>query len=363
MKINSVNFSLEKNMFLWLVAMVLFSCSPSLFAQTEENKSLNVIVFGKLPPPESITRIVSAGPVSDPLLVSLAPKKLLGISGNTFESGYKKYFPKEVGSLPSTGRIANRASTFPFEKLVALKPNMVIDLGNTSETYISTAERVYRQTGIPYVLVDGRLADTAQQIREVARLVGEEERGAVLANFADQILTDAARVREDKTKKKIKVFYGRGANGLETGLPGSIHTEVLDLLGAENAAASAGENIIGKVSMEQLMQWQPDVIVTVDPGFYQELEKGSGVWGKINAVKHKRFYLAPSQPLGWLDRPPSLNRLLGVIWMRRLLYPETMPEDYFHEQIQTYYKLFYGYDLKSESLKKILGDPEGWPTL
>lgn len=340
-----------------LFAAFLLLIASSASAQAAEKDSLIVATFGTLTPPEKVERIISAGPVSDPLLASLAPSKLLGISGTMFESGYKKYFPAQVGNLPSTGRIANRASTFPMEKLVALKPDMIIDLGNVSDVYISTAERVYQQTGVPYVLVDGRLVDSAQQIRDVAKLVGENERGSVLANLADKILADAARVREDKTKKKIKVFYGRGADGLETGLSGSIHTEVLDLLGAENAAAAAGEKIIGRVSLEQLIQWQPDVIVTIDRNYYETLKKG-GIWEKIDAVKSKRFYLAPDQPLGWLDRPPSINRLLGVIWMQRLLYPETISDERFRSEIKAYYKLFYSYDLGDEELNRFLGD--GW---
>ncbi len=313
---------------------------------------------GTPPAPEKIKRVVSAGPVSDPLLASLIPDKLLGISTDMFDSGYKKYFPKAIADLPHTGRIANRASTFPIEKLMALKPDLIIDLGSIEEVYVSTAMRVHQQTGIAYALVDGRLPDTARQIREVAALVGANERGAALANFADQVLAEAAKVRTDPNKKKVKVYYGRGADGLETGFPGSIHVEILDLLGANNVTAAAGEKMTGRISLEQLMQWQPDVIVTIDHHFYETLKKG-GVWSKLDAVKNKHFYLAPSfQPLGWFDQPPSVNRLLGVIWAQRLLFPETMSEERFRSEIQAYYKLFYGYDLSDTELTQILG--ESW---
>lgn len=31
-------------------------------------------------------------------------------------------------------------------------------------------------------------------------------------------------------------------------------------------------------------------------------------------------------PFGWFDAPPSLNRLLGVQWLARLLHPTLFPE-------------------------------------
>lgn len=348
---------MKKRLFMMSRAVLFAVLLVSFSLNAQERHTLIAAAHGELPAPENIKRVVSAGPVSDTLLASLIPEKLLGLSGKMFEDGYKKYFPKTVGDLPVTGRIANRASEFPMERLVALKPDVIIDLGNTNDTYISAAERVYRQTGIPYILVDGRLPDTARQLREVAALLGVDERGAVLANFAERILAEAAKRRADSGGKKIKVYYGRGVDGLETGLSGSIHSEMLDLLGAENAAAPAGEKVIGRVSLEQLMQWQPDVIVTIDRNFYATLKKG-GVWRKLDAVKNKRFYLAPAGQFGWLDHPPSVNRLLGMIWMQRLLYPEAISDARFRSEIQAYYQLFYGYSLGNDELTHLLG--EGW---
>jgi iron complex transport system substrate-binding protein len=345
-----------KQWVLSVIAVFMLLCSLMVMAQTPEKNTLIAASFGDVPPPEKITRVIAAGPVADILLISIAPEKLIGISGHHTGVVYdksKKYFSEMIRNVPSTGRIAGRGTTFPFEKLVALKPDVIIDVGNVGDTYVSTAKRANEQTGAPFVLVDGRLLESARQIREVAALLGANERGVVLANFADQVLSDAARVRQDTTKKKVRVFYGRGADGLETGLAQSIHTEAIDLVGADNVAAAAGEKISSRVSLEQLIQWKPDMIVTLDANFYETLKKG-GVWGQLDAVKNKRFYLIPSVPFGWIDHPPSINRLLGVIWMQRTLYPETMSEELFHAKIQAYFKLFYGYDLSDDELKQIL---------
>ena len=37
-------------------------------------------------------------------------------------------------------------------------------------------------------------------------------------------------------------------------------------------------------------------------------------------------YVPPDVPFGWFDAPPSLNRLLGVQWLARILHPDLFPE-------------------------------------
>ena len=45
----------------------------------------------------------------------------------------------------------------------------------------------------------------------------------------------------------------------------------------------------------------------------------------ISAVRDGRIYVPPDVPFGWFDSPPSRNRLLGVQWLARILYPQLFP--------------------------------------
>jgi iron complex transport system substrate-binding protein len=40
-----------------------------------------------------------------------------------------------------------------------------------------------------------------------------------------------------------------------------------------------------------------------------------------------RIHLAPTLPYVWIDFPPSVNRLIGLRWLARILYPQVFPED------------------------------------
>ena len=63
--------------------------------------------------------------------------------------------------------------------------------------------------------------------------------------------------------------------------------------------------------MEQLLLWNPDVIFSQYPEFLQTL-KDNPQWQQLSAVKMDTF-LIPNNPFGWLDSPPSVNRLLGYV--------------------------------------------------
>lgn len=307
------------------------------------NKQL-LYVYGTLPANKPITRVISAGGPSDVLLLSLAPEKMLGMASANKDPRRSAYFSATIAKMPAIGRLSGRGSTLSIEKLIALKPDVIIDVGNVTASYRSQAQRLSEQTKIPYVLVDGNLADAPQQLREVGKLLGVPERGNALAQMAASILSSARQTAAaQKGKPALKVYFGRGIDGLETGLAGSIHSEAIEYIGAINVAQSGNKKILSRVSMEQVLVWQPEVLLTQDPQFYQSVLRHKA-WQSVKAVKNKRVYLVPALPYGWLDGPPSINRLLGLIWLQKNLYPQAAPSVY-DEQIKRYFKLFYDHDL------------------
>jgi iron complex transport system substrate-binding protein len=66
--------------------------------------------------------------------------------------------------------------------------------------------------------------------------------------------------------KRPRVYYARGPRGLETGLGGSINVETIEFLGARNVAGDTRGGL-ANVSIEQVLLWDPEVIVTIDKDF------------------------------------------------------------------------------------------------
>ncbi|MDU8923817.1 ABC transporter substrate-binding protein [Pasteurellaceae bacterium LIM206] len=326
-----------------LASLALLSCLPKPLRAENLLRTSN-----NLPASRQIKRVLSAGRVADVILLSLAAEKLVGISMEQLPSPVKRYFPEQIRQIPRVGRLVGRGSTAPLEKIVAMRPDIIVDVGSTSKIYLDTAEKISRQTQIPYVVIDGRFEQTAEQIRQLAALIDERQRGEQLAGLAQIIMEKTHKTLQHDTA--LSVYSGRGADGLETGLSGSIHTEVLDWLGAKNAAESVGEKMIARVSAEQILLWNPQVIITHDVNFYATLRQPHPIWSKVAAVRNKRVFLIPTAPFGWLDQPPGVNRLLGCLWLAHKLAPQKFPATETAVLIRRYFQLFYQYELSDQEL-------------
>jgi iron complex transport system substrate-binding protein len=146
------------------------------------------------------------------------------------------------------------------------------------------------------------------------------------------------------------VYYARGPRGLETGLGGSINVETIELLARNVAAATRGG--LANVSIEQVLLWNPDVIVTIDKDFAASV-RSDPAWASVAAVRSGRVHLSPKLPFGWVDFPPSVNRLIGLWWLAKILYPELFPED-IRVLTRDFYRRFYHVTLTDPQVDRVL---------
>jgi len=287
--------------------------------------------------PGKVARVFPAGPPAAILLYTLAPDLLLGWPrANRPEEC--AYMMPDVCTRPEVGRITGRGNTANLESVIALKPDLILDVGSTSATFVSLAERVQQQTGIPYALLDGRFDGISATYRKLGELVGRQNDAEKLARYADDTLkTITGRIAAIAPSARARVYYARGPRGLVTGLGGSINVETIEML-AQNVA---GENKGGlaNVSIEQVLLWNPDVIVTIDQDFAATV-RNDPAWGSVKAVRDGRVHLSPKMPFGWVDFPPSVNRLIGLWWLAKILYPGKFPED-MRALTRDFYAMFY----------------------
>jgi iron complex transport system substrate-binding protein len=194
-------------------------------------------------------------------------------------------------------------------------------------------------------------------------MLGVPERGETLARYAEDLFKrlDGAltAVPEDK---RPRVYLARGPDGLETGLKGSINTEIIERAGGRNVADAQDQRRgIANVSPEQLLLWNPDIIITWDRNFHDKVTtKVDSVWQSLAAVQGKRVYLAPTAPFGWIDRPPSINRLIGLSWLANIFHGDKFPFD-IRRDVSAFYKLFYHVDVADADLETLIAWADGKP--
>ena len=303
--------------------------------------------------PDRVSRIYASGPPASIYLYVLKPQALLGWP-RALHAEERPYIAPAYRDLPATGRLTGRGNEGNLERMLALKPDLIVDVGSVTPTYVDLANRVQKQTGIPYILIDGRFDNSAGAIRQLGKAIGVTERAETLARDIERNLARAellvAGIAPDK---RPRVYLARTADGLETGLQGSINSELIERAGGVNVMTAAdGRRGLVRVSMENLYLANPDTIVTWDADFHASVWTNS-LWQGIDAVAKKRVYLSPVLPFGWIDRPPSLNRLVGLNWLLHLLHPDRIQGD-LRSEVRDFYRLYYHVDLDERALSQLM---------
>ena len=282
-------------------------------------------------------RVFPAGPPAEILIYSLAPELLIGWS-NARQPDDCTYLLPDICARPEVGRLTGRGNTANLESVIALKPDLILDVGSTTETYISLANRTQDQTGIPYALLDGRFLSLPASYQKLGRLTGRESAGSDFSGYCKRTVDAITnRIASVPMEKRPRVYAARGPRGLITGLGGSINVETIELVARNVASENKGG--LANVSIEQVLLWNPDVIVTIDRDFAASV-RSDPAWASVKAVRDGRVHLSPKAPFGWVDFPPSANRLIGLWWLGKILYPDKFPED-IRVLTRDFYTMFY----------------------
>ena len=310
--------------------------------------------------PDEVKSVFAAGPPAMVLVYVMKPETLTGWP-RALRPDEVDYVAEPYRNLPETGRLTGRGGEANLERVLEIKPDLIVDFGSVRDTYIDLANRVQEQTGIPYVLIDGRFENTAEALRLMGEVLGVPERGEMLAKDVEDTFARIDAILKDVPEAdRQDTYLARGPDGLETGMKGSINTEIIERAGGLNVADDGGRTQgLVQSSMEQVIVADPGMIVTWDRNFYDKVWDDP-LWSGISAVKDGKVYLSPTAPFGWIDRPPSLNRMIGLKWMARLYFPEQWPGD-LRDETREFYKTYYHVDLNDEELDRLLEWAEGRP--
>ena len=297
--------------------------------------------------PEPIERVMPANPTAEVLVYVLAPDKLAGAGREARHAGTVTRRVPVLTWRPGMGP-ASMAATAR-----RVRADLIIDAGPVTPPRAAFADQVQQLSGIPYILVDDSFARMPSMLRGIGAILGVGERARHLGRYAeDTINTIRGRLLIQGTSTRPRVYYGRQADGLEAALPGSPEGEAIDQAGAINVAGALGRGGLAEIAPAQLDEWNPEIIIAERRSFYDALRR-SRAWRRLAAVSHKRVYLAPAYPYGWIDDPDGVNRLIGLHWLSGLFYPDQNQED-LRSATCEFYDLFYGIKLTNGQIETML---------
>lgn len=326
--------------------------------ETAETREITDMAGRKVtvPTAENIESVFSAGPVAAIFLYMVVPDKLLGWNYE-LNDVEKSIILDKYQDLPNFGM----GDAVNYEAVIAANPTIAINSGKINDAMVSDCDALSESLGIPVVAVDNELNNSAEAFRFMGELLGVEDHAEELAQYAEQVFTDINALSDIPEEKKVSVYFGNGEDSLETAPRGSQHAQILDVINAVNVAdLELGDGSRVQISAEQLLAWDPDVIVV--NGEPKADKSGSSAaedilsnpdYASLKAVQDQKVYGTPNAPFSWVDRPAGPNRLIGMRWFSALIYPEYIKCD-INEEIHKFFDLFYHVDLSDEQLENVL---------
>lgn len=313
--------------------------------QTETTRVFTDSCGREVTVPADIQKVAVSGPLAQMVVFAIAPDKMVGVA-NAWDESAKAYFDAKYLELPLLGQLYGGKGELNLETLLAAEPDVVIDVGEPKDSMAEDLDALQEQTGIPFVHIDAYLAsmdDTYAMLGDLLAMPNEA-----------QGLADYCRYAYDKVKaiadsvEKVDLLYVTGEEGLNVIARGSYHAEVIDMLCNNLAVVDepSSKGTGNEVDMEQILNWNPDAVIFAPGSIYSTVADNEN-WQTIPAIRDGRYYEVPMGPYNWMGFPPSAQRILGMQWMAKVLYPDAADYD-MYETTQTYFQLFYHCDLTAE---------------
>jgi iron complex transport system substrate-binding protein len=340
---------------LTVVAILAFVALPAFAAPT---RSFTDMTGRTVKVPVAIHKVFCMGPPCQILIYALAPDLLAGWNYPP-EPGEAELLIEPYRRLPVLGGWFGKSNTGNLEQIVKVKPDVMISIGDPMATAV--AERVQAQIRIPVVVGDWQLKSTGNTLRMLGRLVHREKRAEELARISEAAIAEVERkVAAIPQDQRRRVYYAEGPKGLATDPGNSFHSEAIVFAGGINVAKVPQGGNFGQtnVSPEQILMWNPDIIIAgydhvSSPGQFYRSVWSDPFWRKLKAVQNKEVFEAPQYPFNWIDRPPAVNRIIGIKWLANLLYPDRFHYD-IRKETRNFYAKFYHRTLTDAELDKLL---------
>jgi iron complex transport system substrate-binding protein len=280
-----------------------------------------------------------------------AEEQVVGVSSSIYKESIAPYYAAldiriRDKKIPSPGNW----DFVSLEGVMALQPDLVIIWSSQEESIEAMEER-----GIPvYSVFLTCFADVHKEITDLGKLTGKQTRADSLIDYTQkEVMKLKAPLKKkepdagSKTAAQQSVYYMWAQGMLETAGKTSTVNEMIELAGAKNCCPVEQEHVV--INMENLLQWNPDVILLsfntkTDPGEIIRMPE----WQGIAAVKNNRIYKSPG--LFYADLW-TLKYPFAVKALAKYCYPVIHKEmDLETERITMLRKL---YGIRGETLIKL----------
>ncbi|NLO78164.1 MAG: ABC transporter substrate-binding protein [Methanomicrobiales archaeon] len=291
--------------------------------------------------------ITCCGGASQEFAVLGAQDIVIGLPKKCISDNLRTIIPK-FADTPDVGSF----SDLNLEDLLALNPDIVVASAGASA---KEGNGRIKAAGIPVVEIytgGATLETLLDEYEMMGEVLGKEEVAHKLVSYWNEKLAFVkGRTSHIPVSERKTVYY----------MTGGILTACRGKWGEELIGAAGGINVVNTlpsgsdISVEEILKWNPDVIITRSNGeasYNVEGVLSNPQLSDIKAVKDKEVYDGPVGTFWW-DRP-SPEAALAVLWMGTTLYPEEFEDIIIEEEVRSFYLEYYNYDLTDDEIRDIL---------
>ena len=246
--------------------------------------------------------------------------------------------------MPQIGQLYGGKGELNLETLLQSGAQVVIDVGEPKGSIKEDMDSLQQQTGIPFIHITADTESYPAAYRMLGDLLNMKDEAQTLAAYCEKIYDRTVSIAG--SVEKANVLYVTGDAGQNVIASGSYHAEILDLLTNNLAVVDdpSSKGTGNEVSMEQILTWNPDVVVFAPESIYATVQDDAA-WQSVTAIKNGAYYEVPFGPYNWMGFPPSVQRYLGMMWLSKVLYPDATVQYDLFDDVHEYYELFYHCDL------------------
>jgi iron complex transport system substrate-binding protein len=295
--------------------------------------------------PAHVARVFAAGAPAEVLLYTLVPDMLVG-RNHMPTAAALELTPPQLRSPTPIKNLPDRDDPRDDGELLGLKPDVYIDYGTVDEDYVAALEAISTRTKIPALILDGRLTNIPAAYRKLGAALGVPERGERAAAEAQRLL--------DKYRgaAPVRAYLSCSRDGLVPCVQGHAFGEAAELLGAVNTAGTTTTAPKRPLTVQEIRLSKPDVVIVASQ-LAVDITRQDPAWQEVGAVASGRIYSPPDSPFSWGPRPPSVNRLFGVIWMAYVLRAQPF-DDAFFADVRSAFETFYHFTPTREQLERLV---------
>lgn len=300
--------------------------------------------------PDTIGRVLPAGPPAAVAIYTVAPEKMIGWV-RSLKDDQKPFIAESYRSLPVAGRLTGKEADIDPAEVKALKPDLIIDVGDLKPQYRALADKIQGETGIPYVVLDGSINAMPELYMQLSLLLDAKLKGDLLALQTASALAHVA-ASKGSAIRSARIYYAQSRDAPEPMNMSGIDPAILSALGAVSFKGEHSAGGHGNVTPGQVAAFDPDLVLA-STSEIAKLLATDPKWREVPAIAAGRVYAVPSLPWGWLGTPPSVNRLIGLEWLSGLLYPQQPKRD-LAADVRGFYRSYYQLNLTDAQLQTLL---------